>query len=385
MKKFYIVIVLLISFINSYTQTFRITGKVVDASNGNSLSLVSIYIKASNVGTLSNDDGDFSLDSLNSDQTITFSYIGYQTQTLSTKQLTNEIKLVPVATMLSEVIVSSGAREYLDLAYNKILQDSAFTFFADAFFRQKNQVDDKKVNEIKEIFYSVKLNSLGLLGSIYKAGRYAVDKKGIHFNNFSNYSRLIQFNTALLSPKAEEKLIFKIVNKYESDNRSFVDIAYKPKEGNLNEGHLIIDTKSGDIVRYRFTYRPTDKFFDLKIEDPAYSLSNDEKVWVYDCYYTTVDGHTVLEKMKLDLYFSVIKTGAHPNKLHTSSYFFLYNYTTSNKEGSFLTNKFENDNQKIRFTDYDPLFWKNNPMIKRTKLEEDAIEGFEKEDYFKNK
>lgn len=178
-------------------------------------------------------------------------------------------------------------------------------------------------------------------------------------------------------PEAEAKLDFKILNRYRADGHQYIDIGYTPKQGNMNEGHLVIDGKTGDLIRYQFTYRPRENFFDIKIDNPQYTLDNSEKVWKYDWHYKIIDGHTVPEKLKLDLYFSVIKDKKEPHGLHTSSYFLLYNYSPVNATGAALSSKLENDRLKIKSTKYDKEFWKNNVMIKRTMEEENAIHAFE--------
>ena len=358
-------------------QTKTVISKITDAASGIPLFMVSVYFKEGGVGTLSNEEGEFSIEVSGNSDSLVVSHVGYETQTFSFKQLPQVIKLIPVAVALPEVVVENNeARQYLDLAYQRIVADTAFSLYADAFYRQKNQVDNKKVNEIKEIFYFTKLNATGVAGTVYKTGRYASEKGGLYFTNFSDYTRLIQFNIALLTADAEKRVRFKVINKYQVNGSSYVDIAYTPREGNLNEGHLVINTETGEIIRYQFTYRPREAFFNITTDNPDYVVKNDEKVWNYDCHYKTVQGHTVLEKMKLDLHFSAMNKNKEV-QVHTSSYFILYNYAAVNTSGLIPLFKPENDKARIKATVYDAEFWKKNPVVKRTKEEDDAIIKFE--------
>ncbi|WP_157607538.1 hypothetical protein [Runella limosa] len=43
-----------------------------------------------------------------------------------------------------------------------------------------------------------------------------------------------------------------------------------------------------------------------------------------------------------------------------------------------------NDVEKLEKVNYDDKFWKNNPVVKRTSLEEDIIKLFEKTEIFTN-
>ncbi|MDE7450706.1 MAG: carboxypeptidase-like regulatory domain-containing protein, partial [Alistipes sp.] len=82
----------------------RITGTVVD-SDGSPLVGASVYIQNTNVGTTTNADGLFVLD-VPGKQSITVSYIGYLSQTLSTdNQTAFNVKLVADTDQIEEVVV----------------------------------------------------------------------------------------------------------------------------------------------------------------------------------------------------------------------------------------------------------------------------------------
>lgn len=177
MKQIYLILGVVFLSLNIQAQSKIISGKITDATTGAPLPLVSVYLKGSSVGTLSNDEGEFFIEVNNQSLILVFSYTGYETQNFGLNNLSSDVKLVPVIADLPEVVVEGhNARYYLDLAYKKITADSAVIWYADAFFRQKNQVDNKKVNEIKEMFYYTSFNTLGVLGSEYKTGRYASEK-----------------------------------------------------------------------------------------------------------------------------------------------------------------------------------------------------------------
>lgn len=61
-------------------QSFEVRGTVTDQSDGSPLPGVNILIKGTSRGTSTNVDGDYSLQARSAQDTLVFSYIGYQTQ-----------------------------------------------------------------------------------------------------------------------------------------------------------------------------------------------------------------------------------------------------------------------------------------------------------------
>ena len=87
-----------------FAQTKR-TGKVVDETAQRSLPGVSVVVKGTGNGTVTDDDGNFSIVVADSD-TLVFSFIGYQTYKQRVGSTTNfSIALREDATALDEVVV----------------------------------------------------------------------------------------------------------------------------------------------------------------------------------------------------------------------------------------------------------------------------------------
>lgn len=98
---------LMFSF-EAWAQTRAISGKVTSASNGESLPGVSILLKGTNTGTVTDFDGGFTLNVPETGGTLVFSFIGYQTREveLTGKKMYN-ISLRENITKLNEVVVSA--------------------------------------------------------------------------------------------------------------------------------------------------------------------------------------------------------------------------------------------------------------------------------------
>ncbi|TLV03360.1 SusC/RagA family TonB-linked outer membrane protein [Dyadobacter luticola] len=95
----------------------KITGKVVDAKDNSGIPGVNIIIKGTSTGTVTDTDGNYSLNVPDNNAVIVFSFTGYTSQevTVSGKSVI-DINLEPSSKLLSEVVVVGyGTRKKSDL------------------------------------------------------------------------------------------------------------------------------------------------------------------------------------------------------------------------------------------------------------------------------
>ncbi|WP_310555163.1 carboxypeptidase-like regulatory domain-containing protein [Flavobacterium sp.] len=97
--------------LNSFSQEKIINGEIKDAVNKTYLQYANIGISNNNTGTVSNSDGKFPIkinEKINENNLVSFSYVGYQTQTIAISKLklsNNVIELDPEKNQLDEVVV----------------------------------------------------------------------------------------------------------------------------------------------------------------------------------------------------------------------------------------------------------------------------------------
>ena len=90
------------NFINSINQ---VSGKVYDTGDKQPIIGASIKIKGTSIGTVTDANGNFSLQTPNGAQTIIVSYIGYETTEQAISSVFSNIGLKPSSTSLNEVVV----------------------------------------------------------------------------------------------------------------------------------------------------------------------------------------------------------------------------------------------------------------------------------------
>ncbi|WP_172798115.1 DUF5686 and carboxypeptidase-like regulatory domain-containing protein [Pontibacter akesuensis] len=111
MRKSLLLILFILAAVVSHAQT-RISGQVLDATTGEALPFVSIYVKNSAIGTSTDENGAFNIKLSSTPDSLTASFVGYLSQSLpvaegvATQVLT--FKLGTNAQQLQEVVIRPG-------------------------------------------------------------------------------------------------------------------------------------------------------------------------------------------------------------------------------------------------------------------------------------
>ncbi len=108
---FFILLVMLLSGLNSFGQKTVISGKVTDEETGEAIPYVNIGFQHSLVGTISETDGSFYLSTLKPSDTLLVSSVGYKLVRLPIakgKEQVFDVKLTPMSISLEAVIVKPG-------------------------------------------------------------------------------------------------------------------------------------------------------------------------------------------------------------------------------------------------------------------------------------
>ncbi len=107
------------TFYTAFAQNRQITGKVTSSDDGSALPGVSVKLKGTNLGTVTDVNGVFKISASNS-SVLTFSFIGYTSQDVSVGSASNlTVRLAPDARTLAEVNVVSvgyGTQKRKDLS-----------------------------------------------------------------------------------------------------------------------------------------------------------------------------------------------------------------------------------------------------------------------------
>jgi len=90
----------------SMLQQQRVTGTVTDASNGEPLAGVYVRIEGTNAGTITDAEGNYSVEVPGQDAVLLFSFIGYNTENITVAEKTQiNVTMIPDISELEEVVV----------------------------------------------------------------------------------------------------------------------------------------------------------------------------------------------------------------------------------------------------------------------------------------
>ncbi|BDS09374.1 TonB-dependent receptor [Aureispira anguillae] len=93
----------------SFAQTI-ITGKIVDHQTQEPLIGVNLWITSSEKGTITNTNGEFSLEAQKTDE-VQISFIGYESQQIKASEIPTVLNLKPTVAELSKVIISASRNQ----------------------------------------------------------------------------------------------------------------------------------------------------------------------------------------------------------------------------------------------------------------------------------
>ena len=161
MKKLYFVIMLLSFNLPVFAQS-TITGTIFNSETKDKVPYVSIGIESKSTGTVSNNNGEFSLkigENISQSDSVTFSSIGFKTikyTIADVNKVANKIYLVPVTYELDEVIVTNRPTKSVILGRNHVGLGMLYYNF---YTVNDMNIADRLSNEVGMLF-KIKYNCL---------------------------------------------------------------------------------------------------------------------------------------------------------------------------------------------------------------------------------
>jgi carboxypeptidase-like protein/TonB-dependent receptor-like protein len=377
-------------------QEAQIKGIVIDKATGEPIPYCNIAVESSFTGTASNELGEFVLDVDALPANLTFSHLNYEKQQLEISGTSDLIiELVPLTNILEEVVVVDSNDKYaLNLAskaFKKADQNSYRRKHAKAFYRQKSKNGDA-YSEFSEIIYDIHYTSREPWDWEILEGRYALRPGGAHNINYTLLSRLLTpLQPAvhdIIFPMHDDFASFydiRIVEHILSGDDKIAVLWFKPKKGlrrKIFNAEVYVNTTSHDILKIVGSITH-DKLKLVKLTERNTSWK-DYSISYEIAYRQDSIQKSVIDYVKIDQefdYYKKDKLESHTTSTSNLTFFEHYTPTSRKKMGrQFRKNK--NDWQKLDQIGYNEKFWEDNPIVKRTPVEEKVIASFEKDEAF---
>src|SRR6186997_3507351 len=117
MRRIFIYVLACILFSVNAMAQLKVSGRVTDAKGGSPLPSVNIAVKGTSSGTVTNVDGNYSLQVADGNAVLVFSYTGYATQevTVGSKTTINITLEEKIGTLNEMVVIGYGTVKKSDL------------------------------------------------------------------------------------------------------------------------------------------------------------------------------------------------------------------------------------------------------------------------------
>ncbi len=386
----------LVSLRIGFAQT-EINGKVVDSETGEPVPYCNISFESLKGGTSSNELGEFVIVVDSFPVKLIFSHIiyGQKVQEIP-KTSAIKVSLEPLTITLDEVVVSSKidpfavklAKNAIEKAYNSLTEDN----YGRAFYRQKSKNGDS-YSEFSEIFYDIRYNNTGINDWNISEGRYALNEEAVRNKNYTSFSRILkplQPNTNdlifPLHPNFELYYVPRVISVIESGNSKIAVVHFRPKTDIKTpafDGEVYIDTKTYDILKIKGELSNDDLVF-TKLSTKKNSRWKNYMISYEITYRRDNPSKSLLDYIKVDQSFDYyVDDSFQFNATSTSNLIFYEHYvpTPGKRLGNRLSRR-QSDWEKLDEIGYNEEFWEENPIVKRTPIEKEVIDSFEKENAF---
>lgn len=388
MKRLF-VIVFFFSFIN-IVKAQVLQGKIVDETTGVGIPFVSVGVLGTNSATVSNESGDFVIRVASYPIKLRCSHVSYLLADLSLNENPTNlvVKLKPASISLNEVTIDPyKGQRLVKAALEKAKGFAGINFYANAFYRQLTTVNDRP-SQIYELFYDLQWSTKRVQGWIAKQSRFAESNEQIAFS-LSNQSYLTFSYSGYLLPEKGGKFVSLItlgdyeisIEKYiEQENQKIAVVSCKYKKGSKKQ-YYVNSTYYIGMEDFNI-YRLENSIFNLPM---TFSEARPK----YPPMVTTIAtfngyGHPfpVLESVSTKLNLA-LKTGRQELNTTVSSLLTVFNTDDNLKNQKFETlNRKTQDKSVIESIRYDAAFWRNNPIVKQTTLEDSFIKMMESKSAF---
>jgi hypothetical protein len=337
--------------------------KVVDVVTNENMPYVSISVSTNTFkSTISNTNGEFSINNLADTDTIVFSHVGYELQFITGNELFNktEIQLVPKILELPEIVVRNiNIKELMRASFDHVRSNYPSNYPVMEGLYRKQITENKKCVFIGESNLAIK--------SVDLKGLLKGKKSEVFFYNTKTSENLqtdtsVNFNFIIdpamypvfteLKPENFDNYNWEILNTYESDdNDQIFKIKFTGKKSAkdslmiYNNGIVFISEKDKAILAARIVRK-----FNNQITDEGVATDN---YLTWDAYYKKNDSYYQYFYMRAEWTFKYLS-----NETTTT---YDYNITADYLNQPHLLS--DKRNRKFKKSIFDPFKEPENVII----------------------
>ncbi len=355
----------------------HIVSHVVDIKTGETLPFASVYVD-SEKNTITNEEGDFSLD-VDSTDVIRFSYVGYQTLYVAADKVGETVQLARDGKVLDEVVVLGT-----ELIIKKIRGEIKKTLReydwkkTNFFYRQLGRANSQATSFIEAFFTShsavqTKDFSLGAGRFVQVASSQTLTPQ--NFFTFMQVTLYSKYHTkernVPLCPNYKDYYTTECRRINDGEHPVYV-VSFIPKDTTVwsVKAKVYADAETFKPLKYEGV--GVNDWVENKIHDEKHVVPCDYKFVVH---YQHDEDFIEVQSLHFDVRFS--DNGKKYDVAGT-----MFNTGKRYIKGKGKLDFFDDLTMKIRDKGFDRKFWDDNEVVKRTPMENEALELFEGDNNF---
>lgn len=391
-----LLLVLLLGGGSARAQQVLLKGRVLDEKE-KPVPYAGVGVLGSEVGTATNEAGEFLLRVPRLPQQITVNSLGFEPTILNVATAAKplEVRLKSSLVALPEVRVRNPAQvatELVKRASAKLARHQREALYGQAFYRQK-QRHNGRYTEFMDAFYDVRFTAEGVSGWQLTQARYGQvsEETGVEMMNFSAAMRLIPVYdpkpsprkvAVPLGPRASEQFVFQLreVLRNESGEVAVIDFLPRPELGqSALTGTLYLDMQTAALRRME-SLVPIADLMSLQFGEGTSLDSQNMRLTADFAPYQ--DSLSQLRAVRAEQRI-VLRYQGRPDTTTLSGNLFFYRYTKgANTKGYKSTGVNYNDLKQARRGPYEPEFWRSREVLRATPAEERVIRDMEQQQAF---
>lgn len=367
----------------------RLSGRVLNSQTHQPVPYASVVVAGTTRGTTTNAEGGFALTVPRLPTKVLAFGLGYGRDSARVVQSEQglELRLVPAPVELPTVEPPSYAAQLLVQAYRQVQRTRQPPEYGQAFYRQVTR-NDGQPTEVLEAVWDVKVSSAGLEGSRLAQGRYGARPALLNFGNFALYTKIVggfcgvsasdsADSRAVVSPYPDRYFRLRYQGVTQSGSHRLAEVAYESRPGiPAVQGSVFIDLASHQVLHARATRVP-----EVTPSNPQITFRNGSVTVEAD--FTPSPTGAKLNYVKSGLSLVAIQKRKPEVPIHTESLTYLYDLKPLPTGLPYVGPEgVTNDLAAIKRKVYDPTYWRDNFMVKRTPLEDEIIGSFETKNAF---
>lgn len=362
----------------------QITGQVLDAQTRQPVPYASVRVPGTTQGTTANAEGEFVLPVRQLPAKVLAFGLGYgrDSATVAQPGAALVLRLVPAPILLPTAEPPSYAAQLLTLAYRQVQRTWAQAQYGQAFYRQVTRNADEPT-EVLEAVWDVQASSAGLLGSRLTQGRYGTKPAPMDFSNFSLYTKMVggfcgiaaadtSDSHAVVSADPNKYFVLHYQGVAQHGAQQLAEVAYESRPGiPAVQGSVYIDLASHQVLHARAIRQ-------LEIKTTSSRVSFREGTVTIEADFTSAATGALPNYVKVNAVLVMARKGKPDTPVRAESLTSFYDLRPAPTGLPYAGPEAgAGDLAAIRKKAYDPAYWRDHPVVKRTPLEDGIMHSFE--------